>query len=517
MQQLHNKIQAIIWFLISRLGLVSLIVSARYLAETLGPMQITTLQNVFALFFFLPIFYKKGFKKVVYTKRLPMHAFRGFIAVAGIVIWYYAFTKIPLADAVAINYSLPLITTIFAIFMLKEKVSYNTWIALLIGFMGVLVIVRPGFMNFSHIYFLIIAATSCWAFSDILNKILLDTDSSETIVFYMSLTALLFTLPFTIRSFQMMDISQFLLFAFMGIMSNIAYITTAYAYEKYETIAYLQPFDFIRLVFVIIASYFIFSESMDFLSVLGVVIILGSNQLLFVLKQNEQDLIKAKEKAHKLMDKQKQFFMFVTSQLKDLTKWLDECIASVKLCKDNPSAITDLTKIIGQINNDTIDLVDRVNDLTNIEGKNLKIQKTTFKLATVLDEIIKSKQYKAKDSDIFINFKKPKNGKFDVNTDRKILTRIIKGLLSNCLDIHSACTEVLITLEDKGNEIHLKFIDDGMTDCEKSEMKKSDKDYFYNMMKINNKISKELAKALKLKLSFDNYDGLNESLLIFSK
>jgi drug/metabolite transporter (DMT)-like permease len=517
MQQFPLKIQGIIWFLISRLGLVFLIVSSRYLAEDLRPIEIAALQNLFALIFFIPIFYKRGFKKVVKTKRLPLHVFRGFIAVAGIVIWYYAFTKIPLADAVAINYSLPLITTIFAIFLLKEKVNFNTWIALTIGFMGLLVIIRPGFQDVSHVYLLVIAATSCWALSDILNKFLLTTDSSETIVFYMSLTALLFTLPFTIYQFSAITIVHIILFVSMGIMSNVAYITTSLAYSKNKTIAYLQPFDFIRLVFVIIASYFIFAETIDFLAVLGVIIILGSNQMLFVSKQNEQELIKAKDKVQALMEKQRQFFMFIIAQLKDLTKSIGECASSVKMCKDSPKTIDDLAKIITQVNNDTIDLVDRINDLNNMEQKNLEIKKTQFNLSDLISDVIKDKTYKAKDLDIIIDFKKGANSDIMVKTDKNVLSRILKGLLTNCLDIANVCTEILITLEEKEHEIHLKIVDDRVEDDKKSEEKKDIKDYSNQMIKFNNQISSELAKLLKIKLSFNKLEDLNETVLIFQK
>lgn len=297
-----NKIKGIFWFFISRLALVALVIFARYLAGTINPIQIATFQNIFALLFFLPIFFKRGVGCVFNTKNLVMHSIRGFISVAGVVIWYYCFTRIPLPDALAISYSLPLFVTLFAMIFLKEHLVWSTVVSLLIGFLGMLIIIRPSFdTGLTFIHLLVILSTSFLAIANILNKILVDRkETPYAIVFYMSLTAILFTFPYTIRHYIPMNFAQMLLFIFLGFLSNISYLTTSISYSEDKKIGYLQPFDFIRLVLVVCISRILFNETISQASIIGVAIILLSEQILFIVKRKEDVIIKTEEKVKKL-------------------------------------------------------------------------------------------------------------------------------------------------------------------------------------------------------------------------
>jgi len=291
-----NKIKGIFWFSISRLALVALVVSARYLANTINPIQIVSFQNIFALLFFIPIFLKKGTKRAIYTKNLIIHFLRGSISVIGIIIWYYSFTKIPLPEALSISYSLPLFITIFAIIFLKENLNWSTFVCLFLGFIGMLLILRPNFNNgMTIVHWLIILVTILLAMANILNKILVSRkEKPYAIVFYMSFTAVLFTLPYVIKNFSLLNLTQILIFLFMGFLSNIAYLTTSISYGESKDILYLQPLDFIRLVFVVIASYFLFNETINITSMLGVAIIILSDEMLFIIKRKEEKIEKVK-------------------------------------------------------------------------------------------------------------------------------------------------------------------------------------------------------------------------------
>jgi len=284
-----KKTNGVIWFLISRLSLVILVILARYLANTINAIQVASLQNLSALIFFIPIFLTKGIGSVSHSKNLHLHFLRGTMAIIGTIIWYYAFTKIPLPEAFAINYSLPLFITIFAIIFLKEKLTQNVFISLLLGFFGMLLILRPHFSNgMTVVHWYIILATCFLAIANILNKVLVNRkETPYSIVFYMSFTAGVLTLPYIIKNFKPLNYNQIILFLFLGLFSNISYLTTSIAFGKRKNIAYLQPLDFLRLVLITIASYFLFNETISFTSILGVMIILLSEQILLSIKQEK--------------------------------------------------------------------------------------------------------------------------------------------------------------------------------------------------------------------------------------
>jgi len=297
-----NKTKGIFWFFISRLALVATVLLARFLANSFYSIQVVALQNISAFLFFIPIFLKKGISPISNLKNLPLHFLRGFVNVVGIIIWYYSFTKIPLPEALSISYSLPLFITIFAIIFLKEKLTKSTFISLFLGFIGILIILRPHFnggINFIHWY--IIFATIFFAIANIFNKILVDRkESPYAIVFYMSFTAILFTLPYVIKNFEPINFHQIILFLFLGLLMNISYLTTSIAYSKNKNIAYLQPLDFIRLVLIVIMSYFIFGETISIMSILGVIVILLSDHILFIMKTKEEKIVKVKAKIKEL-------------------------------------------------------------------------------------------------------------------------------------------------------------------------------------------------------------------------
>ncbi len=297
-QKLSIKSQGILWAILACL-LVSLIISiVRHLSGHFHVFQIVMMRNFFALAFLLP-FIIKNIDRVVKTKNLKIHFLRGGVGFVGMVLWFYVITLIPLSEAVSITFMVPIITTMAAMFFLKEKVSKKIWLSLLIGFVGVLIIIRPGFKDLNTAYFLALLTPFIWSISNIITKKMVATEKSETIILYLSFIALILSIPFAAPYLKPIPIYDLLWFALLGLISNSFYIVNVICYSKVD-VSVVQPFDFSRLIFTVIIAYFVFGEKVDFIMLIGAGVILFGSLLIIPRKSKFTRLRRKAVKRQKL-------------------------------------------------------------------------------------------------------------------------------------------------------------------------------------------------------------------------
>ena len=233
----------------------------------------------------------KNHKGIFKTNKLHLHIFRGVNGLASMLIWFHVVAVLPLSEAVAISFIIPILTTVAAIIFLKEKVKTNSWIASFIGLAGILIILRPGFKEFNSTYFYSFASVFLWIISNIVIKVMTKTDKPQTIVAYMSLVMLVCSIPFALPHLQPLNLESLLWFALLGLISNLTHICISNAYAKAD-LSYIQPFDFTRLIFTAIISYFAFGEVVDFWVVVGSVVIL-CGVIIVIPKRKKQKLLAA--------------------------------------------------------------------------------------------------------------------------------------------------------------------------------------------------------------------------------
>ncbi|HLD76985.1 MAG TPA: DMT family transporter, partial [Rickettsiales bacterium] len=249
-----------------------MIAIVRHLSQNFGIFFIVMMRNFFAFILFIPLMFKTR-SALFKTQNIHLHIMRNINGLIGMLLWFYAITLIPLPEAVSITFTVPIITTIAAIFFLKEKVSANVWIALFTGFVGVLIIIRPGFRQFHFAYALTILATFSWAISNILVKKMTATDKPQTIVAYMSFIMLILSIPFGIAQSEPMYLADVFWLVMLGLFSNLSHIAMSNAYKNTD-LNIVQPFDFTRLIFISIIAYFAFDEVIDLYSIIGATIIM---------------------------------------------------------------------------------------------------------------------------------------------------------------------------------------------------------------------------------------------------
>lgn len=270
--KLSNDAHGVVYTLLACFFGSILVALVRHLSADFHVFMIVTMRNLFGLVFFLPQI-AKNYHDVFDTKKIKLHFLRGLNGLIAMILWFYIITVIPLSEGVAISFFVPILTMVAAVVFLKEKPESRLWMAAFIGFIGVLVIVRPGFREFSNVYILFIFVIILRCISDLLVKILTRTDKPKTIVFYMSFTMAVMSIPFAITHWQPMDFESLMYFAATGFMSNLTHICISRSYKK-TALSLVQPFGFTHIIFTAIIAYFAFGEVMDVWTIAGSLVIL---------------------------------------------------------------------------------------------------------------------------------------------------------------------------------------------------------------------------------------------------
>ena len=167
---IHIVLHTMIWTVYSA--------RSRVLCEALNPMQVTFVHTVFALILMIIFFvYRKGFKIV--PNKIHFHILRSVFSYAATIALFYSLTKVPFIEAVTLIFTYPLVATIFAVIFLKESISVHRFVAVIIGFIGVLIIVRPWSASFNIAILLIFLTIILWGFTDVFLKYTVDLDDTD--------------------------------------------------------------------------------------------------------------------------------------------------------------------------------------------------------------------------------------------------------------------------------------------------------------------------------------------------
>ena len=197
-----------------------------------------------------------------------------------IVAIFIALRKLPLATVVSISFAAPIFTTIMSIFLLNEKVGFYRWLAVFVGFIGILIISEPGLdsMNIYYVYPIIF----CFGLSyvAIAIKQLSSTEPVWLISFYFSFSIMIMSF-FTIPQGWIMPLPKDLfLLSLLGILGGLANLWLTQSY-KYSDVSLVTPLKYLSLVFAIIFGYFIWTEIPTFKTLLGSLLVIISSIIIF--------------------------------------------------------------------------------------------------------------------------------------------------------------------------------------------------------------------------------------------
>jgi drug/metabolite transporter (DMT)-like permease len=246
----------------------------RHTSETVHPFVIVFYRTLFGLLAFSPVLWRVGigfFK----TERIGLHFVRALFAIGGTLGTFYAIANAPLADVVAISYAAPVFALIGAAIWLGERIKIRRILAILVGFGGAFLVVRPGFETISTgMLAAILGAVSIGA-SMLVIKSLSSTDDPQAIAAYSFLLILPVVFLVALSVWQWPNLEELGLLLVIGIMVRFAHTALGRAFALGEASAVL-PLDFVRLMMATLFGVYLFGEPVDILTLAGALLILGS-------------------------------------------------------------------------------------------------------------------------------------------------------------------------------------------------------------------------------------------------
>ncbi len=253
----------------------------RYISEAfeMHTFLIVFYRNAFALLLFLPWLARTGVHifdlSILKTRRMKLYLWRAIAGLTAMYFWFYSLAVIPLSTATALSFTAPLFTAFLAVILLGERYGVHRWAALAAGFIGTIVVLRPGMEDFDFNALWTLVAAIFWAISSLLIKSLTSTEKPALVAFYMVLMMTPASLPMAIPYFEPLTFEILLWLIVLGLISNIFQICLTSAFASTDLVV-VQPFDFTRLIFVSAIAYFVFGEVIDGYTLIGAAIIMAS-------------------------------------------------------------------------------------------------------------------------------------------------------------------------------------------------------------------------------------------------
>ena len=214
------------------------------------------------------------------TTRPLLHFKRCLSGLIALVAIFISLRNLPLATVVSITFAAPIFTTIFSIFLLKEKVGLYRWLAVLVGFVGIIVITEPGFSSLNLYYIYPIIFCLGLSYVAIAIRKLSTTEPVWLISFFFSFSIAILGLLSLFQGWVMPNFLDLFLLSMVGILGGLANLWLSQSY-KYSEVSLVTPLKYLALVFAIIFGYFIWSEVPTLKTLIGALLVILSSFIIF--------------------------------------------------------------------------------------------------------------------------------------------------------------------------------------------------------------------------------------------
>ena len=228
-------------------------------------------------YFLIP---KSKLKKFYTTDRSKEHLFRCLMGLMALIAIVVALRELPLAVVVSLSYAAPLFITVLSIFLLSEKVGIFRWLAVLIGFVGVIIIAEPGFKGMNYLYFLPLIFCIGMAFVTITIRKLSTTEPIWLISIFFTITISIAGLATIPMGWIMPNFQDFILLALIGVTGGSANLFLTQSYKLSE-VSLVAPLKYLALVFAIFFGYFIWNEIPTIKTLIGASLVVLASLIIF--------------------------------------------------------------------------------------------------------------------------------------------------------------------------------------------------------------------------------------------
>ena len=248
---------------------------AKYLSSNLPVLQITWARYFFTVVFTLPIMFLFFRKSLVWTVKPKLQFIRGLILLTANICFFYSISVISMAKALTLAFIAPLIVTAFSPIFLNEKVGYKRWLAVIIGFIGSLVVIRPGFVEINLASIAALGTGIMYGFYLIITRKLSTTDNPLLTLLLTGVVGAVIiscVMPFV---WVKPTLSHWSMMAAIGVFASIGHLFLILSL-KFADASKLAPFSYFEIITNVIIGYYFFSDFPDSWTILGLLIIVFS-------------------------------------------------------------------------------------------------------------------------------------------------------------------------------------------------------------------------------------------------
>ena len=268
------NVQGMFWIALSGLIFSSFMALVRYVGATMDPIQTSFLRYGFGLLFLVPFFVKVRWADLA-AANWKLHTIRGLMHGTGVMLWFYAMSRIPLAEVTAIGFTNPVFATIGAVLFLREKIRLPRITAVVVGLLGALLIVRPGFAEVDPGAIAMLIAAPIFACSDLIAKVLTRRESGPAVVAYLSIFVTGVTFVPAMLVWRAPTAEEWMLTIAIAGLATLGHLAMMQGFKVGE-ISAVQSARFLQLLWSALIGYAIFAEAPGLYTWIGSGIIIAS-------------------------------------------------------------------------------------------------------------------------------------------------------------------------------------------------------------------------------------------------
>ena len=262
-----QPLRGIFWMLATGACFVAVTALVKLVGDDVPPAQSAFLRYVIGLVFLIPVI--PALRRTRFTRRsLGLAALRGAAHALGVICWFFAMTRIPIAEVTAMNYLNPVYVTVLAALLLGERLALRRVLAIGVALIGAFIILRPGLreLDLGHVAMLFTALA--FAVGYLITKILTQELDPGIIVALLSITVTVFLAPFALFDWVWPDLGDWLLLAGVAVFATAGHYTMTLAFRA-APLTVTQPVTFLQLVWATLLGVAVFGEAVDVWVILG--------------------------------------------------------------------------------------------------------------------------------------------------------------------------------------------------------------------------------------------------------
>jgi drug/metabolite transporter (DMT)-like permease len=247
----------------------------RHVGQDLPTAEVVFFRNLFSLIVVMPLLLRSGGLSQLKTQHPWMHLLRTGVGIFAMWSWFYGLAHVPVAQATALSFTNVMFGTLAAVIILGERLRLRRWTAIAIGFVGALIILRPGYIEITPGVIAVLFSSLCWAVALIIVKWISQHDSVLCIVGWNAILLTVFSIGPALYVWQTPTPTQLGWLFLIGFLATIAHLAMTTAF-KIGDASVIFPMDFARLIWASIIGYLAFAEIPNMWTWIGGLIIFSS-------------------------------------------------------------------------------------------------------------------------------------------------------------------------------------------------------------------------------------------------